>query len=119
MKYLFILVLIIPFVCIAEVYKWTDEHGRVHYGDSPGEKVDAEKMVIEVHSSKRVTNANVESYRRAESKQVTMYATSWCGYCKKARRYFKENRIDYVEYDIEKDKRAKRKYDLLGVKVFQ
>lgn len=45
-----------------------------------------------------------------------MYATSWCGYCKKARSYFKEKGISYIEYDIEKNERAKRMYDLLGGK---
>ncbi|WP_198147347.1 glutaredoxin family protein [Gilvimarinus polysaccharolyticus] len=33
--------------------------------------------------------------------RVVMYA-SWCGYCKKARRYFRANNIPFTEYDIEK-----------------
>lgn len=36
-----------------------------------------------------------------------------CPYCKKARHYFQENRIDNVEYDIEKDYDAKLRYDAL------
>ena len=42
-----------------------------------------------------------------------MYATAWCGYCKKARQYFADNGIDFVEYDIEKDRAAKRDFDTL------
>ncbi len=45
--------------------------------------------------------------------RVVMYATDWCGYCKKARQYFAENGIDYVEFDIEKDRSAQRDFDTL------
>jgi len=31
---------------LAEVYKWTDEHGRVHYGDKPGDYA-AEEIEVE------------------------------------------------------------------------
>ena len=42
-----------------------------------------------------------------------MYATEWCGYCDKAREYFLDNDIAFVEFDIEKDRDAKRDYDAL------
>jgi glutaredoxin len=45
--------------------------------------------------------------------RVVMYATDWCGYCKEARKYFAANGIDYVEFDIEKDRSAKRDFDAL------
>lgn len=45
--------------------------------------------------------------------RVVMYATDWCGYCTQARQYFAENGIDYVEFDIEKDRSAKRDFDAL------
>lgn len=45
--------------------------------------------------------------------RVVMYATDWCGYCEEARRYFADKGIDYVEFDIEKDRSAKRDFDAL------
>ena len=42
-----------------------------------------------------------------------MYSTQWCGYCRKAREYFKDNKIRYKEKDIEKSSRAKKEYDRL------
>ncbi len=33
--------------------------------------------------------------------EITIYTTSWCGYCKAARAFFNENRIRYTEYDVE------------------
>lgn len=37
---------------------------------------------------------------------VVMYSTSWCGYCKMARNFFKSRKIEFVDYDIEKDRDA-------------
>ena len=44
---------------------------------------------------------------------VVLYATDWCGYCKKAREFFKQNNIAFVEYDIEKSAEGKTQYDQL------
>ena len=46
--------------------------------------------------------------------QVILYATSWCGYCAKARKLLKDNRITYIEYDIEKSQEAHDQYRSLG-----
>ncbi len=48
------------------------------------------------------------------SKQVTMYSTSWCGYCRKARELFTRQNIPFRELDIEKNADAKRAYDALN-----
>lgn len=39
---------------------------------------------------------------------VILYSTSWCGACRAARKYLDQNRIPYVERDIEKDPAAAR-----------
>ncbi len=114
MKYLIIMLLFASQIATAEIYKWTDESGRVHFGDSPSDETAAEQVNVEVNSYENVTYENIEFYKGANSKRVIMYSTSWCGYCKKARSYFKKNDINYVEYDIEKNKRAKQEYDSLG-----
>jgi glutaredoxin len=44
------------------------------------------------------------------SKTLTMYATSWCGYCKKARIYFAAKGIAYREVDIDASKENKAEY---------
>lgn len=48
------------------------------------------------------------------SRQVVMYATSWCPYCQKARNHFREQGIPYVEHDIEKDAEARQAYKAFG-----
>ena len=44
---------------------------------------------------------------------VVLYATDWCGYCKKTREFFSQHNIAYVEYDIEKSAEGKAQYDRL------
>ncbi len=113
MKY-FIILWIVFFsnVSVSEVFKWTDESGNVHYGDSKNlpENTQVKKVDIGVNISDS-TSSDVNSSR---SEKVVMYSTTWCGYCKRARNYFISKNIPFVEYDIEKDRVAKRRYDQIG-----
>lgn len=46
MRYVLIYLLLIPFVSIhAEVYKWTDADGNIHFGDKPT-NINAEKLDV-------------------------------------------------------------------------
>lgn len=45
---------------------------------------------------------------------VILYSTAWCGYCQKARVFFKENNIPFVEFDIEKSPEGHAQYKQLG-----
>ena len=102
-------------VSMADLYKWVDENGKVHYGDSPPENVELKKITGNVSS---FTSVTVEPFvydpnlitTRKQSKDVVMYSTSWCGVCKKAKRYFQSKNIPYTEYDIEKSERAAKEY---------
>lgn len=46
--------------------------------------------------------------------EVNLFATSWCGYCQKARAFFSANGIRYHEYDVERDTKAKARKDELS-----
>ncbi len=103
-KSLFIIilyVLIVPTSMSAEVTKWVDENGRVHYGERPPEGVNSSKMKGQISSISSLENI---------PKTPVLYSTAWCGYCKKARAFMRANGVDFVEYDIEKDPIAKTKY---------
>ena len=52
-------------------------------------------------------------YGMAYDSDVTLYATSWCGYCEKARKLLRENHIKYFEYDIEKSAEGREQYNNL------
>lgn len=98
----------------AEIYKWVDEAGSVHFGDAADSRQSSETVELEVNTYQHAAFEDSTSSSDVDSKQVIMYATSWCGYCRKARNYFTANDIDFTEHDIEKDKRAKQQYDALG-----
>lgn len=36
-------------------------------------------------------------------KQVTIYSTPTCVYCKMAKEYFKQNKVEYAEKDVSQD----------------
>ncbi len=101
-----------------ELYKWVDENGKVHYGDSPPKNAELRKITGEVSSFRSVS---VEPFvydpglitQRRISKTVVMYSTSWCGNCKKAKRHFRNNNISFREYDIEKNEQAAREFRAL------
>lgn len=48
--------------------------------------------------------------------KAILYATSWCGYCRKARNLMRRNGIAYYEYDLEKSQEGVRQYEALGGK---
>lgn len=45
---------------------------------------------------------------------VILYATDWCSYCKKTRKFLNDNNIKYQEYDIEKSIKGRKNYHALG-----
>ncbi|MEM7586953.1 MAG: glutaredoxin domain-containing protein, partial [Acidobacteriota bacterium] len=45
-----------------------------------------------------------------EDSKITLYMTSWCGYCRKADKLLKSLDADFVAKDIEKDAKAAREY---------
>lgn len=60
-----------------QMYQWKDSSGKLHFSDKPPDDA------------------------KAESPPLIMYATSWCGYCRKARAYLAAKQIPYREVDIE------------------
>jgi len=108
MKYLLLIFVVCTGIVSADVYKWTDEAGHTHFGNKPHDLEKAEKITLKVDKPNPSATPS--------AKQVIMYATSWCGYCKKARVYFAENNIPYTEYNIETDAEAKQTYKSFGGK---
>lgn len=48
--------------------------------------------------------------------QVVLYATEWCGYCARARKYFNNQNIPFTEYDVEKSSEGREQFDRLNGK---
>ena len=109
----------------AEIYRWVDERGKVHYTDRPPPQQQTDKLTIKVKSYDQAEIVEkLQNYRTYLSKDtqkldnntVIMYSTSWCPHCKRARQYFTQNNIPFREYDIEKSDKARRDYERLNGK---
>ena len=106
----------------AEIYQWTDKDGGVHFSDQAPEKAVAErigkKLLINSYPGIDVTNSDFldqrDTERRAKARhkrrRVVMYSAVWCGVCKRARQYFKANKIPFKEYDVETSAKGKQDY---------
>jgi len=90
----------------AGVKKWVDAEGKTHYGERPPEEVRAKSVNTKV--------STVSGGGQVQADKVILYSTSWCGYCKRARKYMAAKGIAYSEYDIEKDAIAKSRYQRAG-----
>lgn len=113
--YLMSALLFLHFSVMADVYKWTDESGNVHYGDKPAEHIKAKPIDITINRYGAINYPETSSHTKTTAQpKVVMYSTSWCGYCKKARKHFTSKNIAFTEYDIEKNARAKKEYDALN-----
>lgn len=117
----------------AEYYQWTDDKGNVHISNSPPpggvrgktqtfDLTDSPMVQKPARSPARIspepsppagrpkptarnepkteTPALLMPYSRVS---VTMYSTTWCGVCTRARNYFNEIGVSLTEIDVEKD----------------
>ena len=108
----------------AQVYKWTGPDGRTHYGDRPPENAPLKDLKIGIQSHAGPTKVDdwTEEIRRPPppgvgptgAAPVTMYATSWCPVCKRARLYFGKKGTDVREIDVEASEDGMREFREFG-----
>ncbi|HWA38289.1 MAG TPA: glutaredoxin family protein [Burkholderiales bacterium] len=96
--------LIAPAIAGAQVVRWVDEKGRVHYGDKPPAGAAASPV------QSKISSVGTPAARP----KVMMYSTSWCGYCAKARSHFAKRGIPFEERDIERSAAWNREHKELG-----
>lgn len=111
-----LILLLCSFSASAEIYKWIDQHGKTHFTDKPpaGQKTEEVRLKINTYSAVQVTPL-IE--RLGRTNKVVIYTTAWCGICKEAKKYFRDNNIAYIAYDVEKSRTGKRDYKLLHGKA--
>lgn len=101
----------------ADVYKWTDEKGIIHYSDK---KPENQEVVEIVGGTRTYESVSYDTSSVDTGKDVIIFSTSWCGTCKKAKTYMRRQGIPFTEYDIERSARGKSLYkqlDATGVPV--
>ncbi len=97
------------------IYRWVDDNGVTHFGDA-SQSPQAERIQLDalntVGSQTEVEEPSTREQAPAKKQQpqITMYSAEWCGVCKKAKAYFKQNKIQYTDYDVENSSKGKRDY---------
>jgi glutaredoxin-like YruB-family protein len=95
------------------VYKWVDDQGQVHYSEYPPARGDA--AALDLHVTSYEGPAAVEDLATAAtSRSVTLYTTSWCGICKRAKAHLERKGVPYRALDIEQDRSARDQFKRLG-----
>jgi len=100
----------------AQAYRWTDASGKVHYGDQPPPNARAAEVSMRISSYAGAPTVSGAPAGIAAGKDIVLYSTDWCGYCKQARAYLDSRRIRYAERDVEKSDSARNDYKKLGGK---
>ncbi|MCP5149856.1 MAG: glutaredoxin family protein [Chromatiales bacterium] len=93
----------------AEIHKWTDALGRVHFGDRPPRDVNAEVVTVRPNVYESPSSERLSSDFGNDA-SVVLYSTTWCVHCKRAREYFAEKGIPFEEYDVETTDKGRRDY---------
>ena len=111
--FLLALLSVLPRLYGADIHQWRDANGRVVFGDRPPQGIEStvRKVKPNVYTSPKVVAGPAAM---AAGGAVVMYSTAWCGYCKKARRYFQSHNIAFSEYDVETSDKGRLDYERLG-----
>lgn len=96
----FIVLVLTGATASAEIYKWVDDKGVIHFSDTP--RADSSEATEEEKESAEAPDA-------IKRLKVELYVTSWCAYCTKAKQFFRSKGIEFTVYDVEKDKDAARR----------
>lgn len=120
MRATLLLVLLLASSATAQVNKWVDDKGKVHYGDRPpaGVKVQPVEARISSYTDEAVISrldpATGKRSTLLQPGRVVMFTTAWCGVCKRAKAWLKRNGIRFEEYDVESDPNYHREFKALG-----
>lgn len=121
-------------VADATIYKWVDENGVLHFGDTPSQTMQPQVQIELMPPSQAYSHIERPQAKKGQLKpvskkmlvgkqestvysqaEVELYTTSWCHYCKEARAFFNGRGVPFSEYDIEIDAEAAvRKQEIDG-----
>jgi glutaredoxin len=111
----------------AQVAKWVDAGGRVHYGDRPptGKAISAEPLrgtvsvgdgmtVVEQEFRSAPAPAQAASLPQPRRGEIWIYTTPRCRYCRIAKEHMLLKGLKFVEKDITENPRYKAEFKALG-----
>jgi glutaredoxin len=99
----------------AQVYRWVDGDGTIHFSDNPPSEQSARDLQIKSYEGS--ANISVVPGQAANNgPTVKILSTTWCGVCKKAKTYLSQKGVAFRAYDVERSKAGRREYKRLNGK---
>jgi len=112
----------------AQVSKWVDAQGRVHYGDRPpastgtrtlplrgtvsvGEGV---SLVPGIDTSGPGNKPSATTVVAPRPQETWIYTTPSCGYCKRAMKHMQQRNVTFTEKDVSTNARYKEEFLAIG-----
>ena len=111
--------LLITAPSVADMYKWTDETGKVHYSDSPPAGQKAKKLDLKINSISgppviSAFTGKAAGAGQAIATKVKVYSATWCGYCKRAKAYLQARGTPFQDLDVEHSVQGQSEFRALG-----
>ena len=117
-RLLLAVLLIGPLSAGAEIYKWTDAQGRLHYSDKPPPGAKAKPVRVMINSIEGpatvTTLRSAPATKAREKEKVRIFTAVWCGYCKRAKAHLAEKGVPYEELDVETSEQGRNEFSRLG-----
>lgn len=129
----FMIVLLVPAICAAELFQWTDANGVKHFSNTPppAATTDIRQMEEYVGNDDARTDylrqtldmfksgddqigAGTTAGSHQRTPEVIIYTTPTCGYCHRAKAYFKQHGIRFTEHDVTTSRKARRDFEALN-----
>ena len=112
----------------AEIYKWVDSEGVVHYSNRASQNAKSEDVTSRVKSSGNFVSepppdsaskpADGNQSGAADANSVTVFTNLGCSSCNQVKAFLNARGIAYKEYDVSKDAEGKKRYTELGGKSY-
>jgi glutaredoxin len=100
----------------ADIYRWIDSQGKVHYSDNPPPDAAAKQIKVKTNSIEGTAIAyTADDAPLAQAKdRVRIFTAAWCGYCKRAKAYLSARGIPFEEIDVETTERGRSEFAQIG-----
>jgi glutaredoxin len=111
-----LLLLLASLPAAAQVYKWTDAQGTVHYGDSPPPQRAASRLNAPSPGESQAAALPYELAQAVKASPVTLYTTalSTCAACDQGRLLLRARGIPYTEKTVNTDEDKEQLRQLTG-----
>lgn len=101
-------------VSAAEIHRWVDEKGEIHYSNAPTKNAEEkqqlqkvmtypEEMATERDSKEPVKSKDASDEIRSK-KEISIYTTATCPYCHRAKDYLSKKGLKFTEIDVQRNR---------------